>query len=143
MNVATILKSKGRTVTTARAESTLKEVAELLASKKIGVVVISGEAGRVIGILSERDVVRLIADKGPAALTLSVGDVMTRNVITCEEKSTLDELMETMTTGRFRHIPVVERGELVGLISIGDVVKYHLADMELEVSAMRSYLTTG
>ncbi len=143
MNVATILKSKGRTVTTARAESTLKEVAELLASKKIGVVVISGEAGRVIGILSERDVVRLIADKGPAALTLSVGDVMTRNVITCEEKSTLDELMETMTAGRFRHIPVVERGELVGLISIGDVVKYHLADMELEVSAMRSYLTTG
>lgn len=143
MNVATVLKSKGRTVTTARAESTLKEVAELLASKKIGVVVISGEAGRVIGILSERDVVRLIADKGPAALTLSVGDVMTRNVITCEEKSTLDELMETMTTGRFRHIPVVERGELVGLISIGDVVKYHLADMELEVSAMRSYLTTG
>ena len=143
MNVATVLKSKGRTVTTARAESTLKEVAELLASKKIGVVVISGEAGRVIGILSERDVVRLIADKGPAALTLSVGDVMTRNVITCEEKSTLDELMETMTAGRFRHIPVVERGELVGLISIGDVVKYHLADMELEVSAMRSYLTTG
>ncbi len=143
MNVATILKSKGRTVTTARAESTLKEVAELLASKKIGVVVIAGEAGRVIGILSERDVVRLIADKGPAALTLTAGDVMTRNVISCEEKSTLDELMETMTTGRFRHIPVVERGELVGLISIGDVVKYHLADMELEVSAMRSYLTTG
>lgn len=143
MNVATVLKSKGRTVTTARAESTLKEVAELLASKKIGVVVITGEAGRVIGILSERDVVRLIADKGPAALSLSAGDVMTRNVITCEEKSTLDELMETMTTGRFRHIPVVERGELVGLISIGDVVKHHLADMELEVSAMRSYLTTG
>ena len=71
MNVATILKSKGRTVTTARAESTLKEVAELLASKKIGAVVIVGEAGRVIGILSERDVVRLIADKGPAALTRS------------------------------------------------------------------------
>ena len=143
MNVATILKSKGRTVTTARAESTLKEVAELLASKKIGAVVIVGEAGRVIGILSERDVVRLIADKGPAALTLTAGDVMTRTVTSCEEKSTLDELMETMTTGRFRHIPVVERGELVGLISIGDVVKYHLADMELEVSAMRSYLTTG
>lgn len=143
MNVATVLKSKGRTVTTARAESTLKEVVELLTTKKIGVVVIVGEAGRVIGILSERDVVRLIADKGPAALLLSAGEVMTRSVITCEEKSTLDELMETMTTGRFRHIPVVERGELIGLISIGDVVKYHLADMALEVTAMRSYLTTG
>ena len=74
---------------------------------------------------------------------LTAGDVMTRNVVTCEETSTLDELMETMTTGRFRHVPVVERGALVGLISIGDVVKYHLADMALEVTAMRSYLTTG
>lgn len=143
MNVATVLKTKGRAVTTARAESTLKELADQLASKKIGAVVVTGEAGRVIGIFSERDLVRLIAEKGPEALSLTAGEVMTRNVVTCEEKSTLDELMEMMTAGRFRHLPVVERGELVGLISIGDVVKFHLADMALEVTAMRSYLTTG
>lgn len=143
MNVATVLKTKGRAVTTARPEATLKELADLLAIKRIGAVVVTGEAGRVIGIFSERDLVRLTAERGPAALSLTVGDVMTRNVVTCEEKSTLDELMEMMTTGRFRHLPVVENDQLVGLISIGDVVKYHLADMALEVTAMRSYLTTG
>jgi CBS domain-containing protein len=143
MNVATVLKTKGRAVTTARPETTLKELADLLASKKIGAVIVTGEAGRVIGIFSERDLVRVVAEKGPSALTLTAGDVMTRNVVTCEERTTLDELMEMMTAGRFRHLPVVERDQLVGLISIGDVVKYHLADMALEVTAMRSYLTTG
>ena len=143
MNVATVLKTKGRAVTTARPETTLKELADLLASKKIGAVIVTGEAGRVIGIFSERDLVRVVAEKGPSALTMTAGDVMTRNVVTCEERTTLDELMEMMTAGRFRHLPVVERDQLVGLISIGDVVKYHLADMALEVTAMRSYLTTG
>jgi CBS domain-containing protein len=137
------LKTKGRAVTTARPEATLKELADLLATKKIGAVIVTGEAGRVIGIFSERDLVRVVAEKGPSALTLTAGDVMTRNVVTCEERTTLDELMEMMTAGRFRHLPVVERDQLVGLISIGDVVKYHLADMALEVTAMRSYLTTG
>jgi len=143
MNVATVLKSKGRNVTTARAETTLKELADLLVSKRIGAVIITGDADRVIGIFSERDLVRLIAERGPSALGLAAGDVMTRNVVTCQESSTLEELMEMMTAGRFRHLPVVERDQLVGLISIGDVVKHHLADMALEVTAMRSYLTTG
>jgi CBS domain-containing protein len=143
MNVATILKTKGRAVTTARPETPLKDIAEKLANKKIGAIVIIGDGGKVSGIISERDLVRVIADRGPAALTLSASEVMTRAVVTCTERSTLDELMELMTTGRFRHVPVVEDDALVGLISIGDVVKYHLADMELEVSAMRSYLTTG
>lgn len=143
MNVATVLKSKGRNVVTIHAGVTLKEIAEELSSRKIGVVIVTGEAGRVIGILSERDVVRHVASKGAAALEMTAGEVMTKNVITCQETHTLDELMETMTAGRFRHMPVVEGGQLVGLISIGDVVKYHLADMALEVSAMRSYLTTG
>ncbi len=143
MNVATILKTKGRAVTTARPETSMKEIAEKLAVKKIGAIVIVGDGGRVAGIISERDLVRAIAERGPGALTASVGEVMTRNVVTCNEGSTLDELMETMTNGRFRHVPVVMDGNLVGLISIGDVVKYHLADMALEVNAMRSYLTTG
>jgi CBS domain-containing protein len=143
MNVATVLKTKGRAVTTARPDSTMKDIAEKLATKKIGAIVIVGDGGRVGGIISERDVVRVIAERGAAVLALPVSEIMTRNVITCEESSTLDQLMELMTQGRFRHVPVVEGGALVGLISIGDVVKYHLADMALEVTAMKNYLATG
>ena len=143
MNVATILKTKGRTVTTARPETPVREIAEKLANKKIGAIVIVGDGGRVAGIFSERDLVRAIAEQGPGALALPVSDIMTRNVVSCQENNTLDELMEIMTNGRFRHVPVVVDGALVGLISIGDVVKYHIADMALEVTAMRSYLTTG
>jgi CBS domain-containing protein len=143
MNVATILKTKGRAVTTARPDTPLKDIAERLATKKIGAIVIIGDGGRVAGIISERDLVRVIADRGPSALMIPASDAMTHTVTTCQETSTLDELMELMTVGRFRHVPVVQNGALVGLISIGDVVKYHLADMALEVTAMRSYLTTG
>ncbi|NJM56124.1 MAG: CBS domain-containing protein [Verrucomicrobiae bacterium] len=143
MNVATILKSKGRAVETAKSSVLLKELASTLATKKIGAVVVVGDQGRVAGIVSERDIVRLLAERGTEALTLPVGECMTRNVVTCSEASTIDELMETMTQGRFRHLPVVENDKLVGIISIGDVVKYHIADMALEVSAMRNYLATG
>ena len=143
MNVAQILKTKGRSVTTARPDTPLKDIADKLAAKKIGAIVIVGEGGRVVGILSERDLVRVIAERGPAALSQTANEVMTHNVISCDEKRTLDELMELMTSGRFRHVPVVENGALVGLVSIGDVVKLHMADMALEVTAMRSYLTTG
>lgn len=143
MNVATILKTKGRAVTTARPDTSVSEIAAKLASKKIGAIVIVGEAGRVAGIVSERDLVRVIAEFGPAGLQKEAADVMTRQVVSCQESATLDELMDVMTTGRFRHIPVVEDGALVGLISIGDVVKLHLADMALEVSSMRNYLATG
>ncbi len=143
MNVAQILKAKGRDVTTARPQTPLKDVAETLAIKKIGAIVILNETGRVAGILSERDLVRVIAERGPNAMILTASDVMTHNVVTCDLNSTLDELMELMTSGRFRHVPVVEHNALVGLVSIGDVVKFHIADMALEVTAMRSYLTTG
>ena len=143
MNVATILKTKGRAVTTDRPDTPLKDIAEKLAFKKIGVIVIIGDGGRVAGIISERDLVRVIAERGPAALTMPVSEAMTRTVSTCRENSTLDELMELMTAGRFRHVPVLDGDALVGLVSIGDVVKYHLADMAMEVTAMRSYLTTG
>ena len=143
MNVATILKTKGRLVTTARPNTPLTEIAEKLTAKKIGAIVIVGDNGRVVGIVSERDLVRVIGEQGPRALALKADDVMTRNVVSCRLTATLDELMELMTTGRFRHLPVIEDGSLVGLVSIGDIVKFHLADMALEVNAMRNYLTTG
>ncbi len=143
MNVATILKGKGRSVTTVRPDHTLHEVTAKLAARKIGAVVVVGENGAVDGILSERDVIRAIAERGVAALEMPVSRFMTRDVITCSETSLVDETMEMMTAGRFRHLPVVEDGSLVGIISIGDVVKNHVATVEMEVSAMRNYLATG
>lgn len=143
MNVATILKVKGRAVSTARPDTALLDITQKLAAKRIGAIVIVGESGRVAGIISERDVIRALAERGVEALNLPVADIMTRNVITCQESSPVDELMELMTKGRFRHLPVMEDDALVGIISIGDVVKNHIAEVEMEVSAMRGYLATG
>lgn len=143
MNVAAILKVKGRAVTTARPDSTLLDVVQRLAAKRIGAVVVVGESGAVAGIISERDIIRAIGDQGAAALQAPVAEFMTRNVVTCQETSVVDELMEMMTKGRFRHLPVIEDDALVGIISIGDVVKHHVAEVEMEVSAMRNYLATG
>jgi CBS domain-containing protein len=140
MNVASILKGKGQAVTTARPETTLLDITQKLAAKKIGAIVIVGENGRLAGIISERDVIRAIAEHGIAALSLPVASVMTREVVTCERAHVVDEIMELMTKGRFRHLPVVEDGGLVGIISIGDVVKHHVAEVEMEVLAMRGYL---
>lgn len=142
MIIGQILKSKARGVTTASPDDTIQEITLRLTSRKIGAVVIL-EGGRVSGIISERDIIRLIAEHGPNALTMSAKEGMTRDVICCTRDCTLDEIMETMTQGRFRHLPVIENDELVGIISIGDVVKYHTAEVELEVTAMRDYLATG
>ena len=143
VNVASILKSKGRAVSTARPDATLLDVVQKLSAKKIGAIVVVGDNGAVVGIISERDVIRVIGEQGVGALNLTVAQVMTKNVISCSETSAIDELMEMMTKGRFRHLPVVDDGALVGIISIGDVVKYHVAEVEMEVSAMRNYLATG
>jgi CBS domain-containing protein len=141
--IGNILKVKGRGVSTARPDDTVQEVASRLAQRKIGAIVVVGDGGSVAGIVSERDLIRAIAQHGGNALTMLVGEIMTRDVITCRETTMLDEVMETMTRGRFRHLPVIEDGALVGIISIGDVVKNHIAEVELEVSAMRGYLATG
>ena len=144
MNVATILKAKGRSVTTVRPDQTLQEVAGKLAARKIGAVVVVGDSGAVDGIISERDVIRAVAERGSSALELPVSKFMTRDIVTCQETSLVDEIMEMMTQGRFRHLPVIEEdGRLVGIVSIGDVVKNHIAEVEMEVTAMRSYLATG
>jgi CBS domain-containing protein len=143
MNIAQILKAKGRAVATARPDATLLDIVNKLAQKKIGAIVIVGENGGVAGIISERDVIRRLGESGQAALLEPVSQSMTANVISCQETSTLDEIMEVMTQGRFRHVPVIEDGALVGIVSIGDVVKNHIAEVEMEVTAMRGYFVTG
>ncbi|MDQ8697223.1 CBS domain-containing protein [Hyphomicrobium sp. LHD-15] len=143
MNVASILKLKGRAVSTVRPNASLLDVAKKLGTKKIGAIVVVGENGNVAGIISERDIIRAVSERGAPALGLMVSEVMTRTVVSCRETSEIDELMETMTKGRFRHMPVIEDDALVGIISIGDVVKFHVAEVEMEVSAMRNYLATG
>lgn len=143
MIIGQILKSKGRGVMTARPDDSIHEVASRLAHRKIGAIVIVGENGRVSGIISERDIIRMLAEHGAGALTMTANDGMTREVISCTRTSTIEEIMNMMTNGRFRHLPVLEDGALVGIISIGDVVKHHNAEVELEVTAMRGYLATG
>jgi CBS domain-containing protein len=141
MNVAAILKQKGRAVTTASPNTTLLEVVSKLAAKRIGAIVIVGANGEVAGIISERDVIRVLAQQGPECLKRPVSESMTRQVVTCQETDTLDELMAMMTARRFRHLPVVVDNALVGIISIGDVVKHHVAEVEMEATAMREYIT--
>ena len=143
MIIGQILKSKGRSVMTARPNDSIQEIALRLAHRKIGAIVIVGDSGKVGGIISERDIIRLIAEHGAGALDMSASDGMTREVVSCRGTNTLEEIMEMMTKGRFRHLPVIEDGALVGIISIGDVVKHHTAEVELEVTAMRGYLATG
>lgn len=143
MNVASILKAKGKSVATARPDDTIEAISQKLSSRRIGAVVIVGDSGQVVGIISERDIIRAIADKGSAALPMTAGDVMTTGVMSCSESSTLEQMMTVMTQGRFRHVPVIEEGALVGIVSIGDIVKHHIAEVEMEVTAMRDYLATG
>jgi CBS domain-containing protein len=130
-------------VATARPETTLLEIIAKLAQKKIGAIVIVGDSGGVVGILSERDVIRRLGERGSEALNEPASQSMTSSVTSCHETSTLDEMMEVMTQGRFRHVPVIEDGDLVGIVSIGDIVKHHIAEVEMEVSAMRGYFATG
>jgi CBS domain-containing protein len=121
----------------------LRTAAELLAQRKIGAAIILGAGGRIAGILSERDIVRAIAKSGAAALDLPVGQAMTREVMTCSEDDTCAEIMERMTSGRFRHLPVLRDNQLVGLVSIGDVVKQRVEEIERETEAMREYIQTA
>jgi CBS domain-containing protein len=143
MTVASILRDKGREVLTTQPHRTVKEAAELLAEKGVGAVIVSDAAANVLGILSERDVVRAVATGGAAALSDPVSRHMTARVSTVSEDTTIDEVMETMTNGRFRHMPVVEQGRLVGVVSIGDVVKRHVNALSHEREALREYIATA
>jgi CBS domain-containing protein len=143
MNVAGILKVKGSDIVTARADHTLLETAQTLAAHRIGALVVTEGDGRVSGIISERDIIRAIAENGAQALKSPVKSFMTANVVTCVPEDTVADLMNEMTQGRFRHLPVVEDGRLTGIVSIGDVVKQRIAETELEVEAMRGYIASG
>ena len=143
MTVARILAAKGRDVVTTRPYRTLGEAVDLLAEKRIGALVVTDADLSVLGILSERDIVRALSEVGSHALDEAVSKHMTARVVTVDERTTVDAVMETMTTGRFRHAPVVEGGRIVGLVSIGDVVKHHIADIETEQRVMREYIATA
>ena len=139
MIVKNILLGKGGNVVTIEPTADLAAAVKLLAERRIGAVVILGADHRV-GVLSERDIVRALAELGPTALHEPVGQVMTRDVKTCSEDDTIESLMGHMTTGKFRHMPVVEQGKLVGIVSIGDVVKNRVEQIKRESGALRDYI---
>lgn len=143
MYVESVLRSKGNKVVTAKPDTPVTEVARMLAEARIGAVVISGDERRVEGVLSERDIVAAIAAEGPSALSRSASELMTREVVTCSPRDQVADLMSVMTTKRVRHIPVLEDGALAGIISIGDVVKCRVQEIEFEAEALRTYVTQG
>ncbi|WP_439496885.1 CBS domain-containing protein [Bosea sp. (in: a-proteobacteria)] len=140
MNVAQILGGKGHDVVSVQPHRTLAEAIRTLGEKRIGAVVVMGADGGLLGILSERDIIRALADAGPTALDNPVSRAMTAKVVTCRSETSIDELMEIMTSGRFRHVPVVESGRVKGIVSIGDIVKHRVAEIEAESRAMRDYI---
>jgi len=143
MNVEAILKTKGRAVVTIGPEASIADAVELLRQKGIGAVVVSDDGVHVGGILSERDVVHALAERGAKTLELKVSALMTRHVYSCRPDDTVADLMAEMTGRRIRHLPVVDDGRLGGIISIGDVVKSRLDEVESEASSLRQFITSA
>ena len=143
MTISIILASKGREVVTIAPNASLASAVGLLVEKRIGAVLILGADRRVVGILSERDVVRALAERGAGALEEPVSQTMTRKVSTCNENESVFNIMERMTEGRSRHVPVVDQGQLVGIVSIGDVVKHRLHEMQRDSATMHEYILTA
>jgi CBS domain-containing protein len=143
MTVSIILAGKGRDVVTIEPNASLAAAVELLDERRIGAVVVVGADHRIVGILSERDIVRALAERGRKALDEPVSGAMTRKVSTCHERETIASIMERMTLGKFRHVPVVDQGRLTGIVSIGDVVKHRLSEVERDTAAMRDYILTA
>ena len=143
MTVKAILDTKGGSVITIEPTASLEQAAKILAERRIGALVVTGPEQRVVGIVSERDIVAMLAARGCHALDVPLTAVMTRKVTTCSPADTISTIMERMTEGKFRHVPVVEQGRLTGIISIGDVVKHRLQQMESEQNALRDYIQTA
>ena len=143
MTVSIILAGKGREVVTIEPSASLAEAARLLAEKRIDAALILGADSRLAGIISERDIVRALAARGADALREPVSQSMTRKVETCSEGEVVVNIMERMTVGKFRHMPVVDQGRVVGILSIGDIVKHRLGEMERDSAAMRDYIMTA
>jgi len=143
MTVKALLARKGSHVTTISPTVPLTVAIKMMADHRIGALVVTGAEGRVIGIISERDIVRALAEHAAQALDRPVSEVMTRNVVTCSERDTVCDLMERMTDGKFRHIPVIEQGRLCGIVSIGDVVKRRVEELEHDGAALQDYIRTA
>ena len=143
MTVNDILSQKGNQVLTIEPAATLAAAVETLAQRRIGALVVTGADHRIVGIISERDIVRVLHEKGTTVLGTQVAEAMTRRVVTCDRNETIAEIMERMTGGKFRHVPVVEHGRLAGIVSIGDVVKARLSELEHEQDALREYIRTA
>jgi len=143
MNVTTILSAKGGDVISIEPAATLETAVRILAERQIGALLVLGPDRRLVGILSERDIVRVLAEQGAGVLAQPLSQVMTRKVVTCSPSDTVDVLMERMTTGKFRHVPVVEQEKVIGIISIGDVVKHRVKEIEQESAALRDYIQTA
>jgi CBS domain-containing protein len=143
MNVKAILAAKGGDIFSIVPAADLAAAAKLLSPHRIGAVIIRGAGGRLAGILSERDIVRAVSEHGIDALSVSVSQMMTRNVTTCGENDSIADLMERMTAGKFRHMPVLRDGQLIGVVSIGDVVKQRVEEIEQDADALRDYIRTA
>lgn len=143
MTVKAVLSRKGSNVTTVEPNAQLAAAIKVLTDKRIGALVVTGAEARIVGIISERDIVRALSQHGAQALDRPVAEFMTRNVVTCGERDTMAELMERMTTGKFRHIPVVENGRLLGIVSIGDIVKHRVEELEQDGAALQDYIRTA
>ena len=139
MNVSSILRRKGTHVETARPQTTIGEAARLLTAKRIGSLVILDEAGNLLGVLSERDLVRALSEHGWASWSVPVEEVLCEGPATCKPEDSLRDVMSVMTQRRARHLPVIAGEALVGIVSIGDIVKGQLEELELEVGVLRDY----
>lgn len=143
MSVENILSEKAGGVVTIEPDRTLADVARLLGEHSIGAVVVSDSRQTVLGIISERDIVRALAREGSGVMDSPVSRYMVAKPVTCTRAASVNELMELMTNRRFRHVPVVEGERLVGMVSIGDIVKHRLAEIEAEHRALRDYIATA
>lgn len=140
MLIAHVLRDKGAVVYTVRAEQTLEEAARILHEKKVGALVVIAEDGAISGVMSERDIVREIARNGGKSLNDTVATIMSRDVVTAGPTETVDEGLGRMTERRIRHLPVLDSGRLIGVVSIGDLVKHRIAAVEAEAAAMQAYI---
>ncbi len=143
MKVAEILKQKGQNVISVRPTESIETLSHRLRLARIGAMVVLGEGGALDGIISERDIIHGIAEHGPKCLELTVADLMTRRVLTCTPEDSVTRIARTMTENRIRHLPVVEGAKLVGVVSVGDVVKNRLEEMSLEASVLRDLAIAG
>lgn len=141
MLISEVLQRKGNAVATVAPTATVTEVLEALAQHSVGALVVSTDGKNVDGIISERDVVRTIAADGRDAVDRTAAEVMTREVVTCSKSATIEQLMTEMTERRFRHVPVTEDGQLVGIVSIGDVVNARVRNLETETRQLTNYIS--